>query len=143
MLFVDERLPHHADYQSVLTLIGLKQVLGSNCHVLHPVDYIYDDTKSDTSHLYGRGFGYTRSVAGSARSASEVSGVNELPETFDAIVVGSITRNLDLAIKMLVKSKPERTIWIHGEDLPPTMDEVSQYRRSKVHMFVRAIHVDK
>ena len=143
VLFVDERLPHHADYQSVLTLIGLKQVLGSNCHVLHPVDYIYDDTKSDTSHLYGRGFGYTRSVAGSARSAGEVSGVSALPKTFDTIVVGSITRNHDLAMKMLVKYEPERTIWIHGEDLPPTMDEVSKYRRSKVHMFVRAIHVDK
>jgi hypothetical protein len=143
VLFVDERLPHHADYQSVLTLIGLKQVLGSNCHVLHPVDYIFDDTKLNTSSLYGRGFGYTRAVSGSARAAGEISGVSAPLKTVDAVIVGSITRNRDLATKLLDQFSPDRTIWIHGEDLPPTMDEVSHYRRSKVHMFVRAIHVDR
>ena len=111
--------------------------------MLHPVDYIYDDTKLDTSSLYGRGFGYTRAVSGSARAACEVSGIGAPPKAVDTIIVGSITRNSDLATELLDQFSPDRTIWIHGEDLPPTMDEVSHYRRSKVHMFVRAIHVDR
>lgn len=60
ILFVDENLPHTADYQSVLTLIGLKQLLGRDCHVAFPVDWIYQDSTFDSSSLYGRGFGYTK-----------------------------------------------------------------------------------
>ncbi len=141
VLFVDERLPHHADYQSMLTLIGLKQILGVNCHVLFPVDYIYDDTEADTTALYGRGFGYTRVVPSASRSTTERSrslGADD----FDAIIVGSVTRNEALAKRLLSDYPSSKTIWIHGEDLPPAVGEAADYRRSRVHMFVRAIHAN-
>lgn len=146
VLFVDERLPHHADYQSVLTLIGLKQALGQGCRVMHPVDYIYDDTVVNASTLYGRGFGYTRQVPSSARGANEQSGhgvVETGLDGVDAVVVGSVTRNGAVAAGMLERFPADRTIWIHGEDLPPTVDEVARYRRSRVHVFVRSIHVNR
>lgn len=146
VLFVDGQLPHHADYQSVLTLIGMKQLLGSGCRVMHPVDYIYEDTDTDVSTLYGRGFGYTRVVPSSARGANEQVGegaVETALDDFDVVVVGSVTRNSDAAAGMLEAFPAHRTVWIHGEDLPPTVDEVARYRRSKVHMFVRSIHVSR
>lgn len=142
VLFVDERLPLHADYQSMLTLIGLKQLLGGNCHVQYPVDYLYDDTPIDTSTLYGRGFGYTRVLSAEARSTTE-RGSAPTSKEFDAVIVGSVTRNADLADALLKEFSAERTVWVHGEDLPPTVDEVSAYRRSRVHMFVRAIHTSR
>lgn len=142
VLFVDERLPHHADYQSMLTLIGLKQLIGGNCHVQYPVDYLYEDTSVDTATLYGRGFGYTRVLPAEARSATERGSAPTSTE-FDAVIVGSVTRNADLADSLLQDFPPERTVWIHGEDLPPTVDEVSAYRRSGVHIFVRAIHASR
>lgn len=139
VLFVDERLPHHADYQSMLTLIGLKQLLGANCHVRFPVDYLYDDYTVDIATLYGRGFGYTRVLPSQARSTTE-RGSAIATQELDAIMVGSVTRNSLLASALLHEFPAERTVWIHGEDLPPTVDEVATYRRSRVHMFVRAIH---
>lgn len=139
VLFVDERLPHHADYLSVMTLIGLKQILGERCQVMFPVDYIYDDTSIDVARLYGRGFGYTRVVSGELRSASE-RGSLVAPSEAAAVIVGSVTRNEALARAMLTQASAGRTIWIHGEDLPPAANEVREYRRAGVHMFVRAIH---
>jgi hypothetical protein len=146
VLFVDERLPHHADYLSVLTLIGLKHLLGRDCRVMYPVDYIYDDTDIDVSTLYGRGFGYTRVVPTSARTDYEHHGAMWSEAAFaevDAVVVGSVTRNRELAQELLKRFPADRTLWTHGEDLPPTVNEVADYRRFKVHTFVRSIHVSR
>ena len=101
VLFVDQQLTYRADYLSVLMLIGLKQLLGTQVEVLHPVDYIYDDFESDVSHLYGRGFGYTRILPADARSQIEKgsrSAVDDSPSTFDVnhyqlVVIGDIDAN--------------------------------------------------
>lgn len=139
VLFVDERLPRHADYQSVLTLIGLKQLLGKGCDVLFPTDYIYDDTTTDTTTLYGRGFGYTRCVAGSSRSSGE-QGKHLDPADFDAVVIGSITRNATLAQDLLRFVPPARTIWIQGEDQASSAQHAHDLRNSGSHVFMRSIH---
>lgn len=140
VLFVDAALPGFADYQSVLTLIGLKHLLGKECHVMFPVDYVYADTLADTTSLYGRGFGYSRALAGDLRSVSESGGVFDL-RNFDALVIGSISRNFGLARELLTHFPAEQTIWIHGEDGSPTVDETHWMKSCGVHLFVRPIHV--
>jgi hypothetical protein len=142
VLFVDQVLPHQVDYQSVLTLIGLKQLMGRRCHVLHPVDYIYTDTKVATTDLFGRGFGFTRTLDREDESDTERGRIRPLAD-YDALVVGSIARNEKLATSLLADFPAERTIWIHGEDLPPRVEEVATYRRRGVHAFVRAIHTTR
>ena len=139
VLFVDEALPGFADYQSALTLLGLKQLMGRDCHVMHPVDYVYDDTAVDTGSLYGRGFGYTRILDGGVRSSTELGAAIDL-ESFDALVVGSISRNLELAKDLLTRFPVQRTVWVHGEDGAPTMDETRWMKSTGTHLFVRAIH---
>jgi hypothetical protein len=141
VLFVDANLQSQVDYLSVMTLIGLKQVLGKRCHVMFPVDYVYVDTVQETSGLYGRGFGYTRVLAPQDRDerGKDVP-LSTLCQNVDAVVVGSITRNTKLAGQIVDFFPADRTIWIHGEDLPPTPEEVSKYRRAQTHVFVRAIH---
>jgi hypothetical protein len=143
ILFIDAALPGHADYLSVLTLIGLKQLLGANCHVLHPVDYIYADTPDETRTFYGRGFGYSRVLDGQLRSVTESSNLEIDSSAFDALVVGSISRNWQEASDWLRRFSPERTIWIHGEDTPPTIDQAHSLRTSGTHTFVRAIHTGR
>ena len=142
ILFVDERLPHHNDYQSVLTLIGLKQLLGADCHVFFPADYIYEDTTYPIETLYGRGFGYTKVIAGAARSWSETQSLPDFAD-FDAVVVGSISRNGPLARKLLTQVPHGRTLWIHGEDTPPMPEDLMHLRQAGTHLFVRAIHTGR
>ena len=139
VLFVDERLPQHADYLSVMTLIGLKQLLGTNCVTAFPVDYVYEDSSFPVSTLYGRGFGYTRVLPVSARSREESQGGWESAQ-FDAVVVGSVCRNSPLAADLLKRFPANRTVWIHGEDTPPLPDAVRHMRSTGAHVFVRAIH---
>jgi hypothetical protein len=143
ILFVDEDLPHTADYQSVLTLIGLKQLLGDGCEVAFPVDWIYSDSLFDTSTLYGRGFGYSKILESSMKTASErnLTSGSDLPVVtdFDAVVIGSITRNPKVAVQLSQEFPPEKTVWIHGEDRPPTVMNMATYVNSGVHVFVRAI----
>jgi hypothetical protein len=146
VLFFDEALPSMPDYQSVLTLIGLKQVLGQSCEVFSPVEYLYDDWPGEPDRLYGRGFNYTRVVEAALRSASEEGGDVEgvilderLSDSFDAIVVGSISRNWSQGKRLLELFPRERTVWIYGEDSPPNPQETAWMRDSQVHVFVRSI----
>ena len=139
VLFVDECLPHHADYLSVMTLIGLKQLLGADCVAAFPIDYVYEDSSFPVSALYGRGFGYTRVLPVSARSPEELRAQWD-PAQFDALVIGSVSRNAPLAADLLKHFPAHRTLWIHGEDTPPLPDDVRTMRLSGAHIFVRAIH---
>ena len=150
VLFVDQALPQMADYQSVLTLIGLKELLGKACHVAFPVDYIYNDWNESPLRLYGRGFGYSRSVEANKRSQGEVSqSVAQRPASFersslnkfDALIVGSIARNSDLAFELLNHFPAEKTIWIHGEDTPPNRTNLTLIRESGTHCFIRSINI--
>lgn len=144
VLFVDEALVGMPDYQSVLTLIGLKQVLGTNVSVAHPVDYVYEDWDGDATTLYGRGFGYTRVLEPHLKEGNEISATpfvisRESLAVFDAIVVGSITRNIALARRLLDLFPAEKSIWIHGEDEGPTRNDIRSYREARVTAFAREL----
>ena len=57
----------------------------------------------------------------------------------DLIVVGSVSRNLALAHELLTEHSPARTIWIHGEDTPPLIDDARMFRESGAYVLVRSI----
>lgn len=146
LLFIDESLPLCPDYLSALTLIGLKQLLGSRCDVLFTVPYIYCDYPSNATYeLYGRGFGYTRLLPGNSRSeielvAQPLAAHRVLKKTdYDALVVGSIARNWTLAHDLLLHFDPNLTIWAHGEDDPPTPKVMKMLHKSGTHLFVREV----
>lgn len=141
ILFVDQQHPASVDYLSTLTLIGLKEILGSRCTPMFPVPWIYRDFTGDVSSLYGRGFGTTRVLSPDLRSPAESQHDPLIPPTqeYDAVVVGSIARNFAFAESLLTQFPPERTIWIHGEDSPPLPDAMRAYRRSGTHLFIRSV----
>ena len=142
VLFVDEQLPRMADYLSVLTYIGLKQLLGTRCEALFPIDYVFQDSQRDESTLYGRGFGYSKILPEHLRTDREqgISTTPTLMDSYDAIIIGSISRNHGIARSLLNDVPRHCTIWIHGEDTPPTAQEVEEWRAIGAHLFVRAIH---
>ena len=145
VLFVDENLDESSDYLSVMTLIGLKQILGSDCDVLFPVDYIYKDTSVETSEMYGRGFGYTKVLDPQDRGSRESKraqpkdDLGDLEAQYDLVVIGSIARNYEFAQNLLAQMSPERTVWIHGEDRPPSAGELQEMKKTGTHLFIRSI----
>lgn len=144
ILFVDAALADTPDYQSVLTLIGLKQLLGKTTSVSFPVDYVYEGWGGEGRSLYGRGFGYTGVLSHSVRNSNETQGRQlSLCEgdlaRFGSVVIGSVTRNMALAEQLLDIFPASQTIWIHGEDEPPTQAQLRHYRASGVTVFVREL----
>jgi hypothetical protein len=146
VLFIDEHTPTNPEYLSTLTLMGLKQLFGTNCEVAYPADFLYSDSVMPTYQFYGRGFGYTKKLDPALRSAREqisagIDGIESLDiGAFDAVVVGSLTRNRELTQKMLNKVSPEKLILIHGEDSPPNIFEARWFRSTGANIFVRAIY---
>lgn len=144
VLFIDEAAPAAPDYLSVLTAIGLKQLLGKRVSVAFPMNYLYEDWGGEGQSLYGRGFGYTRTLSASLKNPNEVRGQalalsrTDL-EQFDSVVIGSITRNWRLAMELLQVFRAEKTVWIHGEDTGPNAIERDEYRRLGVTVFAREI----
>ena len=144
VLFVDQRLSNRVDYLSVMTLIGLKQLLGAQCIALPDPSYLYRDWSGSTHDFYGRGFGYTRVLDPSLRTERHSGASGRLirrikQDDFDALIVGSISRNGPLATRLLAEFPAERTIWVHGEDVPPSPRELHYLREAKVNVFVRSV----
>jgi len=143
VLFVDQQHPDAVDYLSTLTLVGLKEHFGQQCSPLFPAPWIYRDYDGDVSHLYGRGFGTTRLLDPGLRADNERSGFAQDSgyQDFDTLVIGSISRNMEVAVELTRYFAPDRTIWIHGEDTPPLAAQVLSYRTFGTHVFVRSIDV--
>ena len=142
ILFVDEQHPHTSDYQSTLALVGLKRLRGEGVVPMFPAPWLYSDFSDEVGHLYGRGFGYSRSLDPSLRSSAErtpAPDTNPDLTAFDAVVIGSISRNVARARELLSLFPAARTIWIHGEDSPPTARQVHDLRASGTQVFVRSI----
>ena len=144
VLFVDDQTPVNPEYQSTLALIGLKQLLGRGCEVAFPADFLYAGSSQTAACHYGRGFGYSHAIDPGARTSEEESdrkahGLDAL-RSYDAVIVGSISRNTALTRVVLGQCDPARVVLIHGEDGPPTTDELAALRVIGANVFVRALH---
>lgn len=144
VVFFDEVLGRVPDYQSVLTLVGLKQALGNRVVVPFQVPYVYEDWNGSTQGLYGRGFGYSRVLPESLRSPEESAegspGISpRLLEDASLLIVGNVSRNFEGALKLLDLFPASKTVWIDGEDQAPTPEEISRCRDLGVTFFVREL----
>jgi len=138
VLFLDHNLPTNPEYLSTLTAIGLKELLGVRCTIHHTSDFLYSNSTRSTSQFYGRGFGYVKKLDPALRCPDHNREISA--ENFDYVVIGSVTRNQELAKLVLKNFPPERIILIHGEDHPPPVEEVHSLRSSGAHVFIRSIY---
>jgi hypothetical protein len=146
VLFLDEHLTENPDYISTLTAIGLKENMGKNCVLFHSSDFLYGDSMRNTSHFYGRGFGYCKKLNPVFRSdwereAKKDPSIKDLKlKQFDFVVIGSVTRNEALTHYVLENFPGQNTILIHGEDSPPTLRESKLLKSTNAQIFVRSIY---
>ena len=120
--FIDLDIDTRCDYLSVMTLIGLKQIIGKKVESLVKCDYIYEDYSGDTSALYGRGFGYTKILNPKLKDDEnniDMMNINELTEyskTFQIIVINMRDRNIEIAKNLNVQGISARILYLWGSD---------------------------
>jgi len=144
VLFLDRSLPQRTDYLSVFTYIGLVQHRKSAVQAAFSPSYVFDDYDGDTHRLYGRGFGYSKSVPSTLRGEpglaadATASDVAALSEGFDKIVVGNYDADAELVHALLSLGVPaEKFICVVGSDIPADSRLRRGIRGSGMTFFVR------
>ncbi len=102
------------DYLRCLTLIGMKQILGSSCVDSIVVPHIYEDSPNPAS-LYGKGFTYSRAVP--VTSKPGLIDIDDLRKgSFDLVVYGNLHRGLPYWDEVTKAYPPEKIVMLCGED---------------------------
>jgi hypothetical protein len=143
ILFLDESLPARTDYLSAFTYIGLKQATGQRTQAAFEPHFLFEDFTGDTRTLYGRGFGYSRSLPAELRGSLATDGTTpsklaEVSASFDAIVVGNYDANRGLVEQLRQLGVPaSKFVCIVGSDLPSDFRLRHDIARSGMTFFVR------
>jgi hypothetical protein len=144
ILFVDKSLPARTDYLSAFTYIGLKQVTGQRTQAAFEPHFLFDDFTEDTRTLYGRGFGYSRSLPAALRGSiastngTDAAQLAELSASFDALVIGNYDGNRGLVEELRQRGVPaDKFVCIVGSDLPSDFRLRHDIARSGMTFFVR------
>lgn len=129
------------DYLRCLTLIGMKQILGSSCVESVFVPHIYEDYP-DPSTLYGRGFTYSRILPTSAKPPP--LHLDDLRSgSFDLIVYGSLHRGMPYWDEVTRTYPPNRVILLCGEDCdsqsPKHTCHGADLANNGFHVFIREL----
>lgn len=152
ILFVDPSLPEQPDYLSMMTLIGLRRVVGSDVIEWRPTTYLYDDHEGDVRSLYGRGFGYARVLPAAMRGVpcgARTSSDDDLPAFIRhqrpaLVVFGSVARAGDAPRRW--RSLPDATrppaAVVFGEDQGPDDAMLGMLRDLGATIFVRESEAD-
>ncbi len=130
------------DYLRCLTLIGMKQILGSRCVESVFIPHIYEDYDNPTK-LYGRGFTYSRALPVSAKPPP-VHIAEVLNRSFDLVVYGNIHRGMPYWEEIRYAYPPNQIVLLCGEDCDasnPTIHAcVGQlYAQKGFHVFIREL----
>jgi glycosyltransferase involved in cell wall biosynthesis len=103
------------DYLRCLTLIGLKQLYGTQCAELTPTPHIYDDYAKDVSHLYGKGLSYTHIIPANVRAGATVEDI--IKHTFDVVIYAQPHRDgMPFYNIVMQHYTPSEVIVMCGED---------------------------
>lgn len=144
VMFLDKALAKRTDYLSIFTLTGLKLVKENDVQAVFEPEYLFDDYTGDTTRLYGRGFGYSKSLPRLlktqqplAHDASVVEVVSA-SDAYDHIVVGNYDANRELVAEMLAAGVPAtKFVCLIGSDLAADFRLRHEIHRSGMTFFVR------
>ena len=130
----DSTISQSCDYLSVFNFIGLKRVYGNQVISEFPEpDYVFTDTAVDTQKLYGRGFGYTRTLI-RQESVEKHSGLVKY------VVISNLQKDRNL-IEIYSKRYPEAhflVFWGADEGIPEMTLKIVE-TLTKYSLFVREI----
>ena len=135
ILFVDSTLHLQPDYLSIFNYIGLKQVYGSQIQSLYPEpEYVYTNTKTLTSDLYGRGFGYTKILDSHPKPNISVNRIKY-------IVISNLEKDWRLIEDLQMELPGRQFLLFWGADAPISGEvfELTKTLKSST-LFVREIY---
>ena len=109
------------DYLRCLTLSGLKELLGCECHDYPKIMHIYKTSDIWYAGLYGKGFTYTNLLEPDLHKA-EYNNTIEMDirnHTYDIVIYGSYHRGMQFYDLISQVYKPNEIILLCGEDEHP------------------------
>lgn len=131
------------DYLRCLTLIGMKQILGSQCMEWVVIPHIYEDYPTPST-LYGKGFTYSRSLPVSAKPPPiHIDDIRN--GIFDLVVYGSLHRGFPYWNEVSHAYSPDRVVLLCGEDcddpdqLKHTCTLGNELAQRGFHVFIREL----
>lgn len=147
VVFIDLEIGNRCDYLGVMTLIGLKQLIGKKVASLVECDYIYEDYLGDTRSLYGRGFGYTKILNPELKDnvanvdTSNLSEVIAYVVQYGTIVINMLESNVEVAVALNKSRVSSKVIYLWGSDNSMTKSQIKKkLRKFKGVHFCREIY---
>jgi hypothetical protein len=107
------------DYLRCLTLHGLKEIYGDNCHDFPKIEHIYKNECINYNKLYGKGFTYTNLLDQSLHNDNLDKLIIDdiITKKYDLIIYGSYHRGMPLYDLINKTYEPNRIVLLCGEDL--------------------------
>jgi hypothetical protein len=109
------------DYLRCVTLHGLKEVFGTNCHDYPKVPHIYRSNSINYSGLYGKGITYTnlldQSLHDDVLDKTVIQDI--IDKRYDLIIYGSYHRGMPLFDIIQRFYSPNQVILLCGQDAHP------------------------
>ena len=108
----------YPDYMRCVTLHGLKEVFGANCHDYPKIPHLYRSNSINYSELYGKGITYTNLLDESLHDSASDTTVTQdiIDKKYDLIIYGSYHRGMPLLDIVQQSYSPDQVILICGED---------------------------
>jgi hypothetical protein len=105
------------DYLRCLTLVGFKEIFGTNCHDYPIIPHIYKDYKQ-SELLYGKGITYSklldRNIHDDKKDETILDDIRD--QKYDIIIYGSLHRGTPFLSDVKKYYSPEKIIFLCGED---------------------------
>lgn len=117
ILYLSENI--YPDYLRCITLQGLKELIGKDCHDFPKIPHIYKNAGIDYSKLYGKGITYTNNLEQELHDISKDSTIEEdiRANYYDIIIYGSYHRGMPYYELVCKFYQPNKIILLCGEDL--------------------------
>jgi len=128
------------DYLRCLTLHGLKEKMGKECHDYPKIPHIYKTDSIDYTNLYGKGMSYTKLLEESMHDDNLDNSVYDdiKNKKYEIVIYGSYHRGMPYYDLVNEIYKPNEIILLCGEDIHWWCD-CKHYVEKGHHVFVREL----
>jgi hypothetical protein len=129
----------YPDYLRDLTVHGLKEILGSDCHDHPSISFIYKSYDKDISKLYGKGMTYTKLLDDNMRNPALDDTIRKdiAQNNYDFVIYGNMHRGMPFYPIISELFSPEKIIMFCGNDIHDCNHE--DYTSVGHHVFVREL----
>lgn len=110
------------DYLMNMTLVGFKQLFGTQCHESPCIDYMYTEYDIDIRRLIGMGFTYSKLISRAKyrdESRDATLRADIINHRYDIVVYGNVHRGLDFFNLVKKHYKSDEIVYMCGEDTHP------------------------